>query len=109
MKKYQIYQLDLHNQDVVNERKAFMGWAYIINHTSGFNFQQYTKVYEGILPEVADKQDSDYLEDLFTKFNLNHPDDYQGRSLSTSDVVILDETIYYCDNYGWKEVSSTID
>ena len=103
MKKYEIYQLDLHNPAVVNERKAFMNWGYIINHTSGFNFQQYTKVYEGM---VAGDNDETILEDLFTKFNLNHPDDYRGRSLSTSDVVILDKTIYYCDSYGWKEVSN---
>lgn len=106
MKKYQIYQIDLHNQDVVNERKAFMNWAYIINHSTGFNFQQYTKVYEGTLPEMADKEDWQYLEDLFEKFNLNHPDDFHARSMSTSDVVILDNTIYYCDGCGWKEVSN---
>ena len=106
MKKYSIYQLNLNDPKVLNERKAFMGWNFIISHSTGFNFQQYKKVYEGTLPEVADKEEWQYLEDLFEKFNINHPDDYHDRSLSTSDVVILDKTIYYCDNCGWKEVSN---
>lgn len=106
MKKYQIYQIDIYNADVLKEHKAFMHWGYVINHTSGFNLQQYKKVYEGTLPEVADKSDSEYLEDLFEMFNLKHPDDFHARSMSTSDVVILDKTIYYCDSFGWKEVAN---
>lgn len=106
MKKYQIYQIDINDPNVLMEHKAFMHWGYVINHTSGFNLQQYRKVYEGTLPEVEDKSDSEYLDDLFEMFNLKHPDDFHARSMSTSDVIILDKTIYYCDSFGWKEVSN---
>ncbi|MBR3293777.1 MAG: DNA primase, partial [Oscillospiraceae bacterium] len=45
------------------------------------------------------------LERLYEIFNLNHPKDYRGRSLSMSDVVELyDDTsrkYYYCDETGF--------
>jgi hypothetical protein len=46
------------------------------------------------------------LEALFEMFNLNHPADYQGRSLSVGDLVRLDidgRSYYYsCEPAGWK-------
>ena len=50
------------------------------------------------------------LEDVFQKFNIDHPDGYSGRSLSVSDVVeIVDaedvgKGFYYCDNVGFSKV-----
>jgi hypothetical protein len=29
------------------------------------------------------------LEDIYTKFNIDHPADFAGHSLSVSDVVVL--------------------
>ncbi len=29
------------------------------------------------------------LEDIYTRFNIDHPADFKGHSLSTSDVVVL--------------------
>ena len=51
----------------------------------------------------ADKLTSeDTLEGLYQKFNLNHPEDFKGHSLSVSDVVVLcengKETAHYCDS-----------
>lgn len=43
------------------------------------------------------------LEELFTMFNINRPQYYYGRSLSVSDVVLLDKKPYYCDSIGWSE------
>lgn len=45
------------------------------------------------------------LERLFAKFNLNHPKDLKGHSLSTGDIVILGEKSYICDIFGWKEIN----
>ena len=51
------------------------------------------------------------LEDVFQKFNLDHPSGYKGRSLSVSDVVEIKEAedadpgTYFCDLVGFKKVS----
>ena len=29
------------------------------------------------------------LEDIYTRFNIDHPKDFKGHSLSVSDVVVL--------------------
>ena len=48
------------------------------------------------------------LEDIYTRFNIDHPKDFKGHSLSVSDVVVLhqngQDTAHYVDNFGYKEV-----
>ena len=48
------------------------------------------------------------LEDIFTRFNTDHPQDFKGHSLSVSDVVVLhqngENTAHYVDRFGYKEV-----
>ena len=48
------------------------------------------------------------LEDIFTRFNIDHPQDFQGHSLSVSDIVVLHQngknTAHYVDSIGYKEV-----
>lgn len=47
-------------------------------------------------------------EDIYTRFNINHPHDFKGHSLSVSDVVVLhqngQDTAYYVDSIGFKEL-----
>ena len=66
--------------------------------------QYYNFIYE--YDYDGDKNKADYiiLDDVFTRFNLNHPDDFRGHSLSVSDIVLLDDKVYYCDPYGWQLV-----
>ena len=47
------------------------------------------------------------LEELFYIFNMAHPEDYQGRSLSVSDIVKLNDEYYFCQSAGWKKVKVT--
>ena len=48
------------------------------------------------------------LEDIFTRFNIDHPADFRGHSLSVSDIVVLHQnghdTAHYVDSFGYKEV-----
>ena len=50
------------------------------------------------------------LEDVYQKFNIDHPDGYSGRSLSVSDVVEIlesedvDKGFYFCDSIGFSKV-----
>ena len=48
------------------------------------------------------------LETIYQKFNLDHPADFTGHSLSVSDVVVLhqagEDTAHYCDSFGFQDV-----
>ena len=63
----------------------------------------YDKIYDG---EV----DCKTVEDVYTKFNIDHPEDFRGHSLSVSDVVeIYDSDLsrdgfYFCNNFGFRQL-----
>ena len=48
------------------------------------------------------------LEDIYTRFNIDHPKDFKGHSLSVSDVVVLhqngQDTAHYVDSSGYRQV-----
>ena len=48
------------------------------------------------------------LEDIYRTFNVDHPADFKGHSLSVSDVVVLHQngrdTAHYCDSVGFQQV-----
>ena len=94
--EYAIYQINVERD---HDRKMFRPLGrdeYEVDSTI------YDKVYEG-----SDMSSSTYdmLEDLFQKFNIARPDDFRGRSMSVSDVVVINNKYpYYCDTIGWKEV-----
>ena len=48
------------------------------------------------------------LDDIFTCFNIDHPADFKGHSLSVSDVVVLhqagQDTAHYVDSIGYQQV-----
>ena len=68
--------------------------------------ESYDKIYDG---EV----DCKTKEDIYTKFNIDHPEDFRGHSLSVSDVVEIYESntvkngFYFCDSVGFREVDFT--
>ena len=92
--KYKIKQI----KDVENCAYAFKHyeWAKI-----GIDLNDYEVVYEGDLdcPEMPNA-----LEELFEIFNTKRPKDFEGRSMSISDVVEIDGKNYYCDFGGWEEL-----
>ena len=57
---------------------------------------------------IADLAPETSLEDIYTRFNVDHPKDFKGHSLSVSDVVVLhqngQDTAHYVDSIGYKEV-----
>ncbi len=66
--------------------------------------EQYKTVYSGIIKEEG-LNTNQILENIFIKFNISHPEGFEGHSLSTSDIVILDNQTYLCDMIGWKKVN----
>lgn len=98
-----IYQVNL-EKDQQREDKIGKSIAFRSYREDDFDLILYDKVFE-IEVSNADRDAIDILEDLYYVFNVNHPKDYRGRSLSMSDVIQLDSDYYYCDMVGWKKIS----
>ena len=64
--------------------------------------ENYELVYTAPLTE------KDSLESIYTRFNIDHPADFKGHSLSVSDIVVLHQdgkdTAHYCDRFGFSQV-----
>ena len=99
--KYEIWQLKHEHLRAY----GFMDYEWACEH--GFNLEHYEKVYEGEI-EVEENA-ARTLENLFTKFNIDRPEDFKGHSLSVSDIVVLGNNKlvcykFYCDSLGWKKL-----
>lgn len=70
-----------------------------------FSFKDYKKVYE-LDVDATGKLYTDILEELFSLFNdhFRRPADFEGHSMSVSDVVVLDGRAYYCDAFAWSNM-----
>lgn len=68
--------------------------------------QNYALVYSGDTSKGSGTEE--VLESLYERFNLYHPDDFRGHSLSVSDVIVLREDgrdqAYYVDSFGFQQV-----
>lgn len=68
----------------------------------------YEAVYTGNLYNAAEKAVPELLNDIFYRFNMERPEDYQGHSLSVSDIVALKVndvvTAHYVDRFGFQEL-----
>lgn len=93
--KYKIKQI----KDIKNCDYAFEHYDWCKDK---INLNDYQVVYEGEIEVETDPIST--LEKLFEIFNINHPEDYRGHSLSVSDIMELDGKNYYCDAFGWIEL-----
>lgn len=86
----------------VNPMIKFIGYDELLEHFGEPDPNNYRMVYD-------DGVDTNNLEELFSKFNLDHPTNYEGHSLSMSDVIELYNTsgssFHYVDRFGFKEIS----
>ncbi len=97
--RYGIYQLK-DSEEIRDIR--FMDMDYLERDGIPVSRENYTLVYIGELKEGMS------LEDIYIKFNTDHPADFTGHSLSVSDVVVLhqdgENTSHYVDSVGFKEI-----
>ena len=93
MTEFSIYQINV-DRDTANV--CFIGMESLekIKGTKEVNAAAYDRVYDG-------KMDCISLENIYQKFNVDHPADYKGRSLSVSDVV--DSDFFVTGNIGSLE------
>ena len=103
MTEFSIYQI---NTDRDDNRICFLGLDTLerFQHSKEVDPVLYDRVYDG-------KLDCNSLETIYEKFNIDHPADYKGRSLSVSDVVEIRESdtlnpgFYFVDSIGFKLIS----
>ena len=96
---YSIYQLDLSDNA---DNLRFMSLDWLEKKGLPVDRDNYQMVY------AAQLSPGETLEDIYTRFNIDHPEDFKGHSLSVSDVVVLHEkgsdSAYYVDSIGFKEL-----
>ena len=68
----------------------------------------YNLVYTGELSDIDGQAQGEKLNAIFEKFNIDHPADYRGHSLSVSDIVVLHEngenSTHFVDSFGFTEL-----
>ena len=98
LKSCRIWQL----RPDVDPMMKFIGYDELLEHFGEPDPDNYRVVYDG-------EAETNDLEVLFAKFNLDHPPGYEGHSLSMSDVIELYDdsgsSFHYVDRFGFKEVS----
>lgn len=96
---YSIYQLDRSDS---TDHLRFMSSDWLEKKGFRVDRDNYQMIY------AAEQIPGETLEDIYTRFNINHPEDFTGHSLSVSDVVVLhqngSDTAYYVDSFGFKEI-----
>lgn len=99
---YGIYQL----RESGERTYQFMG----MREASNFGFEIHGEDYELIYSNRLGMEDT--LNSLYEKFNINHPQDFTGHSLSVSDVVVMrkngESKAYYVDSFGFTELPEFI-
>ena len=61
------------------------------------------------LEYVAPLSEADTLDTIYERFNIDRPEDFQGHSLSVSDIVVMNRDgevkAYFVDNFGFTDVT----
>ena len=99
--------LQLHRTDETTYER-FMSYDYLKSKGKEPDVDHYEVVYVAELPAHPYVSQDAMLEGLYTKFNVDHPEDFRGHSLSVSDIVALktDSVVsyHYVDSIGFKEL-----
>ena len=96
---YKLYQI---RRELLNTNSyVFMGWSFAKNE--GFSIKDYQIVYEGEVE--SGRWIEDTLENIWTKFNIDRPEDFKGWSMSVSDIIQIGGEYYYTDGCGFKNIT----
>lgn len=100
---YAILQLR-HTDETISER--FMSRSALQRMGKEPELDHYEVVY--IAPLEPFTNLNAMLEGIYTKFNIQHPEDFRGHSLSVSDIVALKQngvvSCHYVDSFGFAEL-----
>lgn len=102
--KVEIYQVrdDLDEQHDI----MFLNYEHVKLRVQNLkkNFKDYYKKTYEYNETFEQINTSRILESIYERFNIDRPDDFRGHSLSVSDIVILDDEMYFCDSIGFTKI-----
>lgn len=81
----------------------FMSYRFVKNNPQ-YGIALYDEIYTTNI-EIEEEDNINILDTIYEKFNINRPDDFNGHSLSTSDIIKMDGKYFYCDSFGWVEIT----
>lgn len=80
----------------------FESYDRLIKHGNSVSKSNYDQMYSGKL------FNGETLDSIYERFNLQHPADFRGHSLSVSDVIVIHQEgqnqAYYVDSFGFRQV-----
>lgn len=92
-------------------RFRFMDMDWLRRNGETVRSERYEQTYTATLDSSA--SDQEVLEKIFCRLNERRYDDYDGPSMSVSDVVVLSRTgkksAWYCDSVGFEEVTEFLE
>ena len=106
--KYGIYQLK-HNPELNHLRfegtESLKRMGITKDNFDAIKPENYELIYVGELSELQEQTEGETLEAIYEKFNIDHPEDYRGHSLSVSDIVVLhqngENSAHFVDSVGF--------
>lgn len=106
--KYGIYQLK-HNPELDHLRfegtESLKRMGITKDNFDAIKPEIYELIYVGELSELQEQTEGETLEAIYEKFNIDHPEDYRGHSLSVSDIVVLhqngENSAHFVDSFGF--------
>lgn len=102
---YAIYQL---KRDDATADLRFMNSEWLQKKGIEPQYENYELVYTGTLSKEGSQIEK--LENLYRIFNVEHPQDFTGHSLSISDIVALKQvgvvSYHYVDSVGYRELTN---
>ena len=108
---YMVMQLR-HDEKILDERFASMRELNRRGKTPDPEHYEVT-YYADLSAMWQDVPNNEVLEELFQMFNLSRPQDFEGHSLSVSDVIALkrngEVSVHYVDSIGFKDLQGFLD
>ena len=113
--KYGIYQLK-HNPELDHLRfegtESLKRRGITKDNFDAIKPENYELIYVGELSALEEQTQGTPLEAIYEKFNIDHPEDYKGHSLSVSDIIVMHEGgeahAYYVEPIGYKQVDDLL-
>lgn len=98
--RFSLYQIEWNNPSA--RHLAYASHKELEKQGQAVDSRNYTFVYSGALSP------GDTLDSIYERFNLQHPADFRGHSLSVSDVIVLHQNgqdqAFYVDSFGFQQV-----
>lgn len=94
MQKIRIYQIN---------KGSFREWGFMCY--DWFRKHGHEKMDRGMYDLVWEGEtEAASLNEIYEQFNLRHPEDFKGHSLSVSDLIEREDGLHFVDSFGFKPV-----